>query len=233
MQRQRLVEGVFFGSVQQLQFLAQGVVLNKQKRKQPDRPTGADNESVLFERFLAGSDEAFRAFFLRHNQRLFSYCLKMTQSHQVAEDLTQEAWIRAIDLRTKNPSSIHNPVGLMVRIVRNLCIDHSRSKKDLQPLEEAHASDYPAYELHERSMEQEIVLRCLDRLPIDYREVLVLNIYSGYSCEDIAVMLDKSPDAIWARASRARKKLRAMVVVELEREKQGLRVLTQPNRKVR
>lgn len=208
-------------------------MLTKQKRKHQDGAAGTENDFVLFQQFLAGSDEAFRAFFLRHNQRLFSYCLKMTKSHHVAEDLLQEAWIRAIDRRTKDSSPIQNPVGLMVRIVRNLCIDYSRSKKDLQPLGEASASDHPSYELHERSVEQEIVLRCLDRLPFDYREVLVLNAYSGYSYEDIAVMLDKSPDAIWARASRARKKLREMVVVELEREEHGLRVLTQPKRNVR
>ena len=51
--------------------------------------------------------------------------------------------------------------------------------------------------------------------------------YSGYTFEEIASMLGKSPDAIWARASRARKKLRELVVVEIEREEQALKIITQ------
>ena len=206
--------------------------MNKTSGKQRNTTSGSTDDVKLFRQFLAGSDEAFKAFFERHNQRLFAYSLKMTRDRRIAEDLVQEAWIRAVNLRTKESAPVQNPVGLMVRIVRNLCLDHSRSNKNLQSLDDTYEGEGLSYELRDRTAEQEIVLRCLERLSFDYRETLVLNLYSGYSYEEIAVMLDKSPDAIWARASRARKKLREMVTSELEREEQRLRVFTHQKRKM-
>jgi DNA-directed RNA polymerase specialized sigma24 family protein len=56
-----------------------------------------------------------------------------------------------------------------------------------------------------------MVLASLDELSFDHREVLILNIYCGYRFDEIAAMMGKSPDAIWARASRARAQLRKAV----------------------
>lgn len=207
--------------------------MNTRIGKKREKPPGQHDDAGLFAQFLSGNDAAFRTFFERHNQKLYAYCFKMTKSHCHAEDLVQEAWIRAIDLRSKASEPIRNPVGLMIRIVRNLCLDFFKAGKNLEPLDELNESEHPVYRMREMSTEEEVVQRSLDSLSFNYREVLVLNVYSGYSCEDIAVMLDTSPDAIWARVSRARKKLRELVVRELEREESGLKVITQPKRKKR
>lgn len=207
--------------------------MKTRRRKKRETQSGQRDDVGLFAQFLSGDDAAFRTFFERHNQKLYAYCFKMTRSHRHAEDLVQEAWIRAIDLRAKAVEPVGNPVGLMVRIVRNLCLDFFKSGKNLQPLDELGENQHPVYRMEEKSTEEEIVQRSLERLSFNYREVLVLNVYSGYSCEDIASMLDASPDAIWARVSRARKKLRELVVRELEREESGLKVLTQSKRKTR
>jgi DNA-directed RNA polymerase specialized sigma24 family protein len=58
---------------------------------------------------------------------------------------------------------------------------------------------------------EELAVAALQELPFNHREVLVLNIYCGYSFEEIATMLGKSPEAIWTRASRARSQLRKLI----------------------
>jgi RNA polymerase sigma-70 factor (ECF subfamily) len=148
----------------------------------------------------------------------------------LAEDLTQETWVRAIDLRdASRGDEVQNLLGLLFRIARNLCLDALKSPRIAArlSLHEIDEKGHPTAEgIREMTSEEEIVLRTLDRLPIDYRETLVLHIYCGYSYEEIAAMLGKTPDAIWARASRGRKKLREMVSEELRREEGALRIIT-------
>jgi len=198
---------------------------------------GATDEGAedlrLFEHFLCGDDDAFHSFFRRHNPRLLTYCMKMLGSLQAAEDMAQEAWIRIIDLRAGRYDPVHNPVGFLIRIARNLCLDYQKSRKRLQPLEDVGESVHPSYTMHQQTTDMELVLLCMERLPFEYRETLVLNIHCGYSFEEIAQMLEKSPDAIWARASRARKKLRELVIAAMEREEAGLTVITKQRREQR
>lgn len=177
-------------------------------------------------RFLEGENAAFRQIFAEHNVRLLAYCTKLVKDRSVAEDMAQETWVRVIGLREKGPAEVRNLYGMIYRIARNLCLDHLKSYREnnrttIEELGRAH----PTTSIRELSTEEEIVLRALDRLPFEYRETIVLHTYSGYSYEEIARMLEKTPEAIWARASRARKRLREIVTEELNKEEASLRLV--------
>jgi RNA polymerase sigma-70 factor (ECF subfamily) len=62
-----------------------------------------------------------------------------------------------------------------------------------------------------------IILEALEKLPTADKEVLVLHIYSGYPFGEIAEMLGKSQEAVWQQASRARVKLRNIVMQDANR----------------
>jgi RNA polymerase sigma-70 factor, ECF subfamily len=171
----------------------------------------ASPEAILFKDFLSGDDAAFTKLFKAHNQRIFAYCYKMLGSEEQAQDVAQEVWEKVIDLR-KEPPLVENPVGFLMRITRNKCLDVIKLRKNNSSLSDLDDHQHPFEEERESSDEEEIVLRALERLPDEQREVLVLNIYSGYRFDEIAEMLGKSPDAIWARASRGRAALRKMVL---------------------
>jgi RNA polymerase sigma-70 factor (ECF subfamily) len=171
----------------------------------------ASPEAILFKDFLSGDDAAFTTLFKAHNQRIFAYCYKMLGSEEQAQDVAQEVWEKVIDLR-KEPPLVENPVGFLMRITRNKCLDVIKLRKNNSSLSDLDDHQHPFEEERETSDEEEIVLRALERLPDEQREVLVLNIYSGYRFDEIAEMLGKSPDAIWARASRGRAALRKMVL---------------------
>jgi RNA polymerase sigma-70 factor (ECF subfamily) len=184
--------------------------------KEYDVSSQADSSDdiVLFEQFLAGDDDAFLKLFRAYNGRLHLYCVKLIGSHVLAEDMMQELWERVIQLR-RNPREVRNPLGFLLRMARNLCLDHLKSPKNRSVrLDDLHESAYPS-ERGEMSEMEELVLASLEDLPFDYREVLVLNMYCGYRYDEIAVMLGKSPDAIWARASRARTMLRKAVAASI------------------
>ena len=178
-------------------------------------------DEALFDRFLRGEDDAFLALFRRHNRRVFTYCLKIVGGREQAEDIAQETWERIIALR-KQPYHVRNPIGFLLRVARNLCLDHLKTRKRHLALDSLSESAHPLHSSGEPSTREELVLSALHRLPFKYREVLILHTYCGYQFEEIAGMLGKSPEAIWARASRARAELRTTVAKEYTREQQRI-----------
>lgn len=188
-------------------------------------PVTCNDDAIEFQRFLDGDDDAFLRLYKKYNHRLFVYCLKIVGSQEQAEDISQEMWERVIQLRN-DPQPVHNPGGLFLRIIRNLCIDHLRARRPAIPLDEVDESAYFVYTPHEPSELEELALSALDKLSYEYREVLVLNLYCGYRFDEIAAMTGKTPDAIWARASRARVQLRKMVAALIDPQDTSIQLPT-------
>lgn len=177
-----------------------------------------------FQAFLAGDDAAFAALYREVNPRLSAYCHKLAPGH--AEDLMQELWERVIAMRSKSsPSSargvgwgVVSPLAFLFRVVKNLAIDEYRKgRKAIELSEDRTDPTDLSYEDQRTTELESIILEALEKLSADDREVLVLNIYSGYNFGEIAEMLGASPEAVWQRASRARVKLRKIVIEDANR----------------
>lgn len=189
--------------------LSSGMFLNFKARGNPIRMT-ANEDVVLLNRFIEGDDSAFIELFDRHHHRLYLYCLKLVGTAAQAEDLMQEVWERVIKLRL-NPQHIQNPGGFFATIARNLCLNHLKMQRRRSVLNTF--IDEPTYVEPNASLSdlEELVHRSLEKLPLEYREVLVLNIYCDYDYGEIAEMLGKNVTAIRMRASRARAQLRKII----------------------
>ena len=61
------------------------------------------------------------------------------------------------------------------------------------------------------SVDSLAVRAALRELPASYAEPLVLQVIGGYSCEEIATIIDVKPGAVMTRVFRARQKLRKML----------------------
>ena len=170
---------------------------------------------ALFEQFLAGDNAAFAELYRELNPRLSAYCYKLAPDH--FEDIMQEMWERVISMR--NPSfsrkvqEVANPAAFLFRMLRNLAIDHFRRSKETRGLTEEDSTRTTPTVTDLESL----ILEAFEKLSFDDREVLVLNIYSGYKFGEIAEMQSKSVDAVWACASRARARLRAIVIEDAKR----------------
>jgi RNA polymerase sigma-70 factor (ECF subfamily) len=151
-------------------------------------------DGELFDRFRTGDNSSFSELFRRHNPKLFLYCVKILGNRQSAEDMTQEAWEKVIELRANTETEVRNPSGFLLRIARNLCIDHLRKNKRMITTDEIDESATPMFATPQQGELEEIAVAALDHLPYDYREVLILNLYCGYRYDEIASMLDRTPD---------------------------------------
>jgi RNA polymerase sigma-70 factor (ECF subfamily) len=169
-------------------------------------------EAALLGQAQAGSLFAFEEIVRRYQRRVYAVAFRIVRRHDVADDVTQEAFIRAH--QALSSFDLARPFGPWIcRIGANLAINHVRSPiAREEPLPEGHA-ETPAVEpgpetgVLEREG-QELLQRALDALPGEQRAVFVLRVHEELSYREIADTLGLSMGTVMSRLSRAREKLR-------------------------
>ncbi len=155
-----------------------------------------------------------------YQKPIYNYLLRMTQNQNEAEDLTQETFIRV----HRKLSTFRGEANLgtwLYRIATNVSFDYFRQKSTRQAkasfsFEETgingewdidRTTSSPEL-LFAQSEMSTCVERFIQRLPDDYRVVLVLHDLQGLKNSEIAGVLDCSLGTVKTRLHRARKKLR-------------------------
>lgn len=164
---------------------------------------------------LLGDDEAFTALAERYRQRAGAVVLAMLGDATEAEDVVQEALLRAYtDLpRLRDP---HRFGAWLCGIAVNLAKMRLRRRNGLVSLEEL-AGGLKFLESSDASPERELeageVLKLLRTalavLPIRQRETLLLHYADGLSCAEIGIRVGQSAGAVRVSLHRARRRLRA------------------------
>ena len=67
------------------------------------------------------------------------------------------------------------------------------------------------YEVYVSSVEREQVREAIQRLPVEFSEIIILREYEELSYQEIAVVLDCPPGTVMSRLARARSKLRELL----------------------
>lgn len=169
-----------------------------------------EHTANLFKDFLNGNDSAAVEIFHLFNKKIYTFCCKILVNKSKAEDATQEVWERVLGLR-KSKIEVYNPAGFLMKVARNLCLNKLKSDIRYTQIEEVNLE-----QANPEFTELEVLaIDALDQLPIKYKEVLVLNYYCGYQYSEIAEITDETPEAVWQRASRARKELRKIINKQL------------------
>ncbi|MGC2182486.1 MAG: sigma-70 family RNA polymerase sigma factor [Terriglobales bacterium] len=167
------------------------------------------------ERSLSGS---FEELAMPLFERLYSFAHWLTQNREEAEDLVQETYAKALKgFRSFQPGT--NFRAWIYQILRNTFLT---SRTGLQAtatvpldLENDHeilptASKTPESILLQRS-DQQLVQEALGRLPVLYREVLLLCEFEEMSYQEISATLGVPMGTVMSRLSRARRALRGTV----------------------
>jgi len=167
---------------------------------------------------LGGDVNAYGTLVRRYQKPIFNLMYRMTGSHADALDLSQETFIKAYDkLRLFKTDRKFFPwlytIGL--NHVRNFIRD---SKSDPVSFSEdfeedagfsmAHGMDDPL----SAQIEAHHLEKALQRLPMEYREAVLLRYREEFSMEEIAEMLELSVSGAKMRVHRGLKKLRKMIL---------------------
>jgi RNA polymerase sigma-70 factor (ECF subfamily) len=182
----------------------------------------APTDVELVELALAGSEEAFRLLVVRYERPLFSLVVRMVRDAALAEDLAQEAFVRAFRaLRHFDRSRKFS--SWLFKIAHNLTIDHLRRRTlDTESLEtplgsgdgertlESKLADDDALQ-PDRYVEQGDLTVALERaiaaLRPEYREVILLRFVEGLAYQEIAEILSVPLGTVKTNIHRARKEL--------------------------
>ena len=177
----------------------------------------------LMSRLASGEDLALNVLMDRWAKRLNAFLYRMTGQHEVAVDLTQEAFVRLYKARKRfRPKGVFSTY--LFSIAANLGRNHARWKsrhptvsldatsEDGRPLVHEVSDPSQGPDEHADSAERyELVRRALVALPQDLREAISLFVYEGMSYSEIAELADCSAKAVETRIYRARQLLKGIL----------------------
>ena len=140
--------------------------------------------------------------------RLYNFACWLTQDREEAEDLVQETYAKALKaFSSYQPGT--NFRAWMYRILRNTFLSSRTGMKQSVPLEDedgdqavAVVEQTPESDLLRR-LDEDLIHRALDALPVNYREALLLCEIEEMSYRDIAATLGIPIGTVMSRLSRA------------------------------
>jgi RNA polymerase sigma-70 factor (ECF subfamily) len=169
-------------------------------------------DALLFE----GDEAAFRELYRRHTPRLYQFVLRMLGGTEAeAEDVVQEAWIRAAD-RLDAFRWESKFATWLTGIGVNLCRDRLRR---LARRNEVQSADGLELSIAARRHEDRIDLeRAIALLPAGYREVLILHDVEGFTHVEIGERLGIAEGTSKSQLFFARRAMRNLLAPDKERE---------------
>jgi RNA polymerase sigma-70 factor (ECF subfamily) len=144
-----------------------------------------------------------------YQRPVLAYLTRLVSDREAAEDLCQEAFIKAIrGWEGRDPTA--NIVAWLYRIATNTAYDYLRRQRRIRftPLGDSDEPNADRAQLDSRLDEREPVMRALAQLPAIYRLPLVLHSCEGHSTQEIADVLGCSNSAVKTRLFRARERFR-------------------------
>jgi RNA polymerase sigma-70 factor (ECF subfamily) len=136
---------------------------------------------------------------------LYRYAYWLCRDRFVAEELVQEMFARA----WKSWAGLRDPGSAKPWLIAILRNERARmfARKQI-PIADEDVSELEIPAEIPTMAENLDVKRQLERLPLPYREPLLLQVLGGFSCAEIASMLDTSEGAVMTRLTRARQAMR-------------------------
>lgn len=175
-----------------------------------------NEERMLITRAKQGNVEAYEALVRKYQQSIYYLCRRMTGSHQSADDLSQDTFIKAYFALDRFKDGM-NFFSWIRKIAVNNSLNFLKKSKREEPLGEnvanirGHSSmgqELPQEMLQRNRMEKSFK-RALKALPAEQKIVFILRVFENQSYKDIAKILNISQGTVMSRLSRAREKIKS------------------------
>jgi RNA polymerase sigma-70 factor (ECF subfamily) len=179
------------------------------------------SDAALLSAYIQGDDKAFETLVKRSKSKVCTTIYLIVKDRYIAEDLMQEAYIKAIDVIK---SGRYNEEGKflpwILRISHNMAIDHFRKDKRYPTIVlEDGSKVFNSFDFAEDSVEEqqmkadqvENIREMIKKLPDEQREVLVMRHYEDLSFQEIADQTGVSINTALGRMRYALINLRKML----------------------
>ena len=179
-------------------------------------------DEQLVSAYAAGDNNAFDQLLKRHKARLFNFILSMVKDSDLADDIFQETFVKAIvTIRQGRYNDQGKFIAWIYRIARNLIIDSYRQDKvenQLSTDDENGVNLLNRSEFSEGTVEDTLIgmqieedLRALvTELPESQRQVVDMRFYQNLSFKEIAALTGVSINTALGRMRYAILNLRRM-----------------------
>jgi RNA polymerase sigma-70 factor (ECF subfamily) len=165
---------------------------------------------------VAGDSAAFGVLVERYQQAAFRTAWLLLRDSHAAEDVAQEAFVRAYrQLSTFRREEAFRP--WLLRIVHNLALNEIRSRKrrggmlDRLRIATPRVAEEPPHRQVEAADESSQLLRAIDELPEDDRIVLHLRYFMELPEREIAATIGRPAGTVKSRLHRASQRLRHVI----------------------
>ena len=180
------------------------------------------SDRALLGQYLAGDQRAISQLIERHSRRVRDYIRMIVKDRDVAEDIFQETFIKAVRVIDEGRYVDSGKfLSWVLRIAHNQVIDYFRQQKQQKQLTEADAGydvlgtlRFAEPTVEDRMISEQIAtdLRTLvEELPAEQREVVKLRYYANLTFKEIAEATDVSVNTALGRMRYALINLRRMI----------------------
>ena len=158
------------------------------------------NDNELVQLYIDGNEESLSVLLMRHKRKIFSSIMVVVKNKALAEDIFQDTFFKVIQTLKRGQ---YNEEGKflpwVIRIARNLIIDHFRRIKKMPPVpvyvneegEEISVFNTLPSEDENKNIDETIKFKksiraIINELPADQREVVIMRTYYDMSFKEIA-----------------------------------------------
>ncbi|MCD6163231.1 MAG: sigma-70 family RNA polymerase sigma factor [candidate division Zixibacteria bacterium] len=186
-----------------------------------------DEDTLAIERVLGGDDNAFEILVKKYQKRIYFLALRMTKSHDIADELAQESFVKAyISL-----SSFHKGKSFytwLYRITVNLVLNYLKHAKFSVSLDTPSGRTFlenipkspDQLNILVSAEQMEVFQGALDSLPQAQKAIFMLRVYDEFSYDKISEIMGCSVGTVMSRLFRARTKLKN-ALLETEKKENG------------
>ncbi|MEQ9105412.1 MAG: sigma-70 family RNA polymerase sigma factor [Rhodothermales bacterium] len=189
-----------------------------------------DPSPVDIEALLAGNRTEFEKLVIQESPRLFRILVRMLGDDDEARSIMQETWLQAwqrLDSFRRESKLTTWLYAIGINLARGVLRKAKRTRPldehdvgHLQPsfnrgMFEHHVDAWSPEQFAILADRKQVVHDAIDRLPDDYREVVIMRDIEEMDTDDVARALDLSNGAVRVRLHRARQALRALLQAQM------------------
>ena len=180
------------------------------------------SDKMLLNSYLSGDRSAMSQLIERHSRRVRDYIRMMVKDNDVADDIHQETFIKAVRVIDEGRYTDSGKfLSWVLRIAHNRVLDYFRAQKQSKQVNESEAgyNILGTMRFAEPTVEDEMVSRqieddvrrLIELLPDEQRQVVMMRYYSKMSFQEIADQTDVSINTALGRMRYALINLRRMI----------------------